>query len=263
MTRRIVRLAALASLAALAAGSAGAQEYGRIEDTQAEAPGYFYFARPGEPVVSVTAVGALRSSGLYFLGQGASLGDLLALSGGVTATAGAEDPTVRLYRDGGVAYEGPLRSVFGAGAAPPVLEEGDVVEVAGLVSTAPGFRVHTRPGVETVAVTAAGAFETPGQYVLEEGATVGDLVSLAGAVGGAVRDADERVTATVRVYRSTGVVYEALLTDIYARSTEPLQSGDVVDLEVVSRPTFTWRDALSIVTGVAAVVLAVDRAVGG
>ena len=261
MTRRIVRLAALASLAALAAGPTVAQEYGRIEDTQAEAPGYFYFARPGEPVVSVTAVGGLRASGLYYLGEGASLADLLALSGGVTAATGAEDPTVRLYRGGAVAYEAPLQSVFRA--PPQRLEEGDVVEVAGLVSTVPGFRVHTRPGAETVAVTAAGAFETPGQYVLEEGATVGDLVSLAGAVGGAVRDADERVTATVRLYRAGGVAYEALLTEVYARPTEPLQPGDVVDLEVVSRPTFTWRDALSIVTGVAAVVLAVDRAVGG
>ncbi|MEM0964201.1 MAG: hypothetical protein AAGK21_16865 [Bacteroidota bacterium] len=241
-----------------------AQEFGRIGDTQAQAPGYFFFARAGEPVVAVTAVGAVGASGLYLLGQGAHVGDLLALASGVqTAPASGEEPVVRLYRGGTVFYEAGLRSVFGPDADPPVLQDDDVVEVTSLVTSAPGYFVHNRPGVPPIVVTAAGAFGAPGRYVLDEGSTVGDLAALAGGVAGFVRDVDLEVTTTVRVYRGGGITFESPLAELYARPTPVLQPGDVVDLDVVTeqQSSFTLRDALSIITTIASVGLLVERLV--
>ena len=263
MTQLSVRLLAFAALAvtsALSVPTASAQEYGRIEDTQATAPGYFFFARPGEPVVAVTAVGAVTAAGLYLLGQGADVADLLALSGGI-AVPGGQEPTVRVYRDGLAIYESGLHAVYGPGAAPPVLEDEDVVEVTALVSTAPGYHVHTVPGEETVVVTAAGAFAAPGRYVVGEGATVGDLAALAGGLAGSVRDADVEVTTTVRVYRAGGVAFESGLTDLYARPTPALEGGDVVDLEVVRerQSRFTFSDGLSIVTALLTAAVLTER----
>ncbi len=266
MTVAPVRLGGLLVLLALLTAPAGAQEFGRIENTQAAAPGYFYFARPGQAVVSVTATGGVGTSGRYFLGAGATVSDLLALSGGVRPSAGVEDPSVRLYRAGGVAYDAPLRSAYGPGSESPTLQDGDVVEVTvPLVSTAPGFHVHAEPGAETVVVTAAGALAAPGRYVLDAGSTVGDLVALAGGGREATRESNQSIEATVRLYRGSSVAYESALADLYGRPTEVLQAGDVVDLQVVidERSPFTWRDVVSILTGAAAVVLAVDRAVGG
>ena len=55
----------LAALVLLAAAPAPvqAQSYGGVDDAQVTAPGFFVFARPGEAVVSVTAVGAVGGSG--------------------------------------------------------------------------------------------------------------------------------------------------------------------------------------------------------
>lgn len=249
-------------LSTLVAPPAHGQEYGRIEDTQATTPGFFFFARTGEPVVAVTAVGVV-ASGRYLLGEGADLADLLALSGGVQAMPSGEPPTVRLYRDGETLYESDLVAVFGAGASVPVLQEDDVVEVTSLVTTAPGFHVHSLPGAETVVVTAAGAFGAPGRYVLDAGSTVGDLVALAGGVAGFVRDVDLEVTTTIRVYRGGAVTFESPLTELYARPTPALQPGDVVDLDVVTeqRSSFTLRDGLSLVSVLLSTAILVERLV--
>lgn len=256
------RLCFLLVVAFLGASGVAAQEYGRIEDTQAVAPGYFYYARPGEAVVAVTAVGGVGQSGRYLLGDGATVADLLALSGGAQASRpqgviAGEDATVRLYRDGDVVYEAPLREVYSS--SPPRLEENDIVEVVALVSTARGFYIHSQPGQETVVVTAAGAFQAPGRYVLEEGARVGDVVALAGGLGEAVRRSEERIRATIRLYREGDVILEAPLSDLYAQATPVLVSGDVVDLESVRSTVFTWRDVISIATGIGALALAIER----
>jgi len=241
-----------------------AQEYGLIEDIQAQAPGYFYFARPGEAVVAVTVFGSVGQAGRYLLGDGATLGDLLALSGGAQAQASAsmEDAVARLYRGGAVAYEAPLRSVYGGETTPPVLQENDIIEMVGLVSTARGFYVHNQPGRATIVVTAAGAFQSPGRYVLDTGSRTGDLVALAGGLGEASRRSNERIHATVRLYRDGEMLLESDLTDLYAKETPMLEEGDVIDLESVRSTVFTWRDIISIATGVGALALAIDRLAG-
>ena len=125
----------------------------------------------------------------------------------------------------------------------------------------PGFYVHTEPGNEPFAVTAAGAFAAPGRYILDPGSSVGDLVALAGGVGvlGA-RDARTEVTATVRVFRDATLTFETPLEELYARETLALQPGDVVDLEVTFRQrTAFWRDALTILTTALGVAILVER----
>lgn len=260
---RLCAFCLVAVVSILSVPQASSQEYGRIEDTQATTPGYFFYARPGEPVVAVTAVGAFAATGRYLLGEGADVADLLALSGGVQAAPTGEDPTVRVYRDGQTVYQSGLRSVYGPSAAPPVLEDEDVVEITSLLTTAPGFHVHSLPGEETVVVTAAGAFAAPGRYVIGDGATVGDLVALAGGLAGFARDTDVEVTTTVRVYRGGGVAFESGLTDLYARTTPVLEAGDVIDLEVVTerRSSFTLRDALSLTTAVLSAAVLIERLV--
>ena len=269
-----IALLCAAVVPVLLSPSASAQEYGRIEDTQASAPGYFFFARPGEPTVSVTAVGAVGAKGRYLLGVGSTVADLVALSGGVPTPSGASatleaesmEPTVRLFRGGAVVSETLYRDLYGSSATPTRLLDGDVVEVVvpastALVSTARGYFVHARPGQETLVVTAAGAFAAPGRYVLEAGADVSDLLALAGGVAEPERDARTEVTATVTLYRDGAVSFTAPLEDLYTRTTPPLMEGDAVDLNVVTRrrTPFTWRDGLSVVTTALAVLIAVDR----
>lgn len=259
VVRRLV--GALCLLGLVATSPAAGQTFGRIADTQAQVPGFFYFARTGEPVVAVTAVG-LVPSGRYYLGVGATVGDFLALAGGPTAEPMGEDLTVRLYRAGETVYETGLRGVFGPGANPPVLQDGDVIDVTGLITSVQGFFVHNRPGVAPIVVTASGAIGAAGRYVLDEGTTVGDLVAFAGGLAGNARDVNLDITATVRVYREGTVSFESPLVNLYARPTPVLMSGDVVDLDIVTErqtASFTWRDGLSLLTTALSVVILVER----
>lgn len=270
MTRtRFGRATTLAAALLTLVPAALAQDYGRLEDTQASAPGYFFFARPGEPTVSVTAVGAVGATGLYLLGVGSTVADLVALAGGAPLPADpatASDAVVRLLRDGAVLVETPYPELYSAGAAPMRLADGDVVEVSAptstaLVSTAGGYFVHARPGQATITATAVGAVRSPGRYVLETGADVADLLALSGGAALGERDADVRVTATVQVYRGSEVTFSTPLEALYTQQTPSLTDGDVVELSVVTkrRSPFTWRDALSIVTTAAAIALTADR----
>ena len=250
----------LIALALLLAGAAEAQSYGQLGDVQATAPGYFFFARPGEATVSVTAVGAVGATGRYVVRQGTTVADLLALSGG-TGVDRTGRATVRVYRDDALLLEAEGRSIYAPGATPTVLVEGDVVEVVGLVSSVPGYYVHTEPGNDPFAVTAAGAFAAPGRYVVDPGTSVGDLAALAGGVGvlGA-REARTEVNATVRLLRDGAAVFESPLEDLYARETLPLQAGDVVDLQVTfQRNEPFWRDALTVLTAALSVAVLVER----
>ena len=261
LARTGVFLAGVAALLSLTPPALG-QEYGRIEDTEASVPGFYYYARPGEAVVAVTIIG-VAADGRYLLGQGATVADLLALSRGFGVTSPGQDPLVRVYRSGQSVYESELRGVYGPGATPPVLEDEDVVEVVALVSTAPGYHVHSVPGAETLVVTAAGAFGAPGRYVVDVGTTVGDLVALAGGFADRSRSEDIEITTTVRVYRDAQVAFESELEQLYARETPPLEAGDVVDLEVLTdrRFRFTFQNTLGLVSAVFSFILLTERVV--
>lgn len=240
------------------APSASAQGYGLVQDTQAAAPGFFYFARPDEPVISVTVVGATAVNGVFYVGTQTDVGDILALAGGVRSANG-EEPTIRVFKDGVVTFESSARQLYDETRTVPVLKNGDVIEASVLTSTVVGYHIHSRPGEQTVTATASGALNVPGIYVLSQGMDVGDLIGIAGGGQTGIRDSRTEVTSTVRVYRGGGILLESSLTDLYARPTPVLQTGDVVDLEIVSRQrsSFTWRDGLTIGTSVLAVVVAV------
>ena len=188
------------------------------------------------------------------------MADLLALSGGTGAdrTGRAE---VRVYRDGGRVLETEARALYREGAPPVPLEEGDVVEVVGLVSSAPGFYVHTEPDADPVVVTAAGALTAPGRFVVDPGTTVGDLIALAGGTRAGVLDDAVETTSTVRLYRAGDVAFERPLEALYVDGTPVLESGDVVELETVARRRnpFTWRDGLGILTAALSIAIAVER----
>ncbi|PAP76383.1 SLBB domain-containing protein [Rubrivirga marina] len=250
----------LIALAVLLAGAADAQSYGQLGDVQTTAPGYFFFARPGEPVVAVTAVGTLQAPGRYVVRQGTTAADLLALAGGPVADRSGR-AAARIYRDDALLLEREVQALYAPGATPVALQEGDVVEVVGLVSSVPGYYVHTEPGNAPFAVTAAGAFAAPGRYVVDPGTTVGDLVALAGGSGVlGEQEAQTRVSAIVRLYRDGALAFEAALEDLYARQTTALQTGDVVDLQVTyERERDFFRDALSIVSALVGVGLLIER----
>ena len=107
---RTLRTAALA-LAALAALPAAGQTYGGVDDVVAQAPGFFYVARPGEPVVTVTAVGAVGGAGRYVVSEGTTVAGLLALAGGAGADRSGR-AEVRVYRGGGRALEADVRALY-------------------------------------------------------------------------------------------------------------------------------------------------------
>ncbi|HIG74806.1 MAG TPA: hypothetical protein EYQ24_09610 [Bacteroidetes bacterium] len=257
---RSTRLLAVLLLAATATAASAQPGTLQVNETQAGVPGFFYLVRPGDATVTVTAIGNVGATGRYVLSAGTTLADLLALSGGVAPDRRGQ-AIVRVYRDGTRAMEMQAASLYGDGAMPVVLREGDVVEVVGLTSSVPGYYVHTEPGNDPFAVTAAGAFAAPGRYLVDPGTSLGDLVALAGGVGAfGARDARDEVTATVRLLREGAPVFEAPLEDLYARDTQSLLAGDVVDLQVTYRRNEPfWRDALAVITTALGVAILVER----
>ena len=252
----------LAPLASAQPGPGG--EVGRLERTTAAAPGFFYKFEGNQPLITVSTVGAVAANAVFLVGEGSTMADVLALAGGVTVDR-TGSARVRLHRQGTMVSEVEIRDLYADGAAPPVLQDGDVIEVVGLVSSVPGFYVHTEPGSETIPVTASGAFAAPGRYEVNAGSTVGDLVAYAGGLGTVgVRDSRTEVTATVRVYRAGEVLLESPLSELYAQQTMVLQSGDAVDLEVITRQRGVfWRDALSVTTALLSAAVLIERLTSG
>ncbi|WP_412062425.1 SLBB domain-containing protein [Rubrivirga sp. IMCC45206] len=255
----MIRLSIVALTLVLAA-PLGAQTYAPVTEVQASTPGYFTFARPGERVVTVTTVGLLTATGRFAVGEGTTVTELLALAGGVPS-AQASTAIVRVYREGGRAVESSVRELYRGNTPPVPLREGDVVEVVGLTTSAPGYYVHSSPDADPVVVTAAGAVTAPGRFVVDPGTTVADLLALAGGTRTGALDTAVETTTTVRLHRAGSVAFEASLSDTYARPTPALEPGDVVELETVNRrrSSFTWRDGLSLVTTGLAILIAVDR----
>lgn len=119
-----------------AATGASAQAFGRLDDLRTNAS-VFVYSRPGEATTRVSVWGAVRQTGLFEVTEGTDLGGILSLAGGPVVPPRTEEvrqtTTVRLYRTEGTArrlvYAISLDSFMLAPQAPPVLREGDVVEV--------------------------------------------------------------------------------------------------------------------------------------
>ena len=114
-----------------------AQEFDRLGDITSSGTSYHVFARSGEATVQVLVLGDGGSSGIYEVGEGTDLSELLVLTGG----AGLRSPqrgetrevTVRLFRrEGGSRtniYEARLEDMLRSPGTYPQLVDGDLLEV--------------------------------------------------------------------------------------------------------------------------------------
>ncbi|MCH8960503.1 MAG: SLBB domain-containing protein, partial [Bacteroidetes bacterium] len=59
-----------------------AQTFGRVGTMIAEGSSYHVFAKPGEATVQIQVLGNVKFPGIYEVGVGTDLGQLLALTGG-------------------------------------------------------------------------------------------------------------------------------------------------------------------------------------
>ena len=252
MTRLPVLLAVL-----LAASAASAQP---VEPVGASV--YRYVA-PGRPSVTVDVWGGVAQPGRYLVEPDVSLLDVLALSGGPALVAGDDQAsrtaTVTVTRGQGAARTVAARLTLADladGAAVPAIGDGDLV----VVRTSGAGRV-------AVPVDVWGAVGDPGRYEVAPGATLVDVLTLAG--GPLLATDDDRVsrTATVTLTRAASggraPVYRGTLEDLEARAPLAVEPGDLVSVRLSQRQRFTWRDALTVATGTASVAVLLLRLVGG
>lgn len=113
---------------------AHAQSYGRIEETNTNVESYFYFAEPGEGTIAVKVLGTVRNPGLYRLGDGLHLDQLLALTGGpvlgVRQKERDRETTVRLFRRQQLIYEREFEDDIAAQLETyPSLKDGDIMTI--------------------------------------------------------------------------------------------------------------------------------------
>jgi hypothetical protein len=126
---------------------------------------------------------------------------------------------------------------------------------------------YAAPGEPTMDIRVWGAVRSAGVYQVEEEATLLDVLTLAG--GPALPAETDRTEQTVRVevVRDPSGARTVVLATTLGELTDQdvtlpeLQDGDLVTLTPESRQRFTWRDALSVTSSLASVVLLVLRIV--
>ena len=113
-----------------------AQEFKRFDNINAEGVSYHIFAKQGEATVQILVLGSVASPGVYEIGVGIELDQLLALTGGTTlatSTGSETRVTVRLFREGtgrrDLVYEAPLERMLAEPGLYPPLQDGDVLTV--------------------------------------------------------------------------------------------------------------------------------------
>ena len=130
------------------------------------------------------------------------------------------------------------------------------------VSTAPGYFTYFLPGERTTQATVLGTVRSPGLYLVSAGTDLGELLGLAGGpYAGPVSNEVERTT-TIRLYRAAEggtreVIYERS-QEAFARdatSYPVVIDGDTVEVTTVERRLRTFRDTLTVVGGVATVII--------
>ncbi len=129
------------------------------------------------------------------------------------------------------------------------------------------YYYFVRPGEATMEISVWGTVESPGAYQIGTEYDLGMVLSLAGGPEFGVRQERSERRVTLELYRgqagTRSLVYEASLNQaVSAPERYPsLQDGDVLIVETLERDRFSWRDALTIVAGVATLTLAVERIV--
>ncbi len=115
---------------------AKAQEFKRLDTITATGTAFRVFAKEGEATVQVLVIGSVPSPGLYEVGIGIGLDQLVALTGGsplASSTSNTTEHTVRLFRRAGeqrdLIYEAPLDRMVAEPDLYPLLEDGDVLMI--------------------------------------------------------------------------------------------------------------------------------------
>ncbi|MEM1115308.1 MAG: SLBB domain-containing protein [Bacteroidota bacterium] len=257
---RALLLAALA--AAFLMPSVGAQivpggEFGRIDDRQTTPQGGYYInARPGEPTTRLSVWGQVLRPGVYEVGPGFGMGEVLALSG-ITEQQPREPGTPELYvrlirgAEAGraVVYDATLEA-FARDAAPPPILDGDVIEV----EPRPAVMVHVW-----------GAVRTPGVYEVGPEYDAQAILSLAGGPLTTELRNNQSRERVVRIYKAGSAgdapIYEQPL-EVFVQggaAVPTLEDGDVIEVESRNRDGWTARDSLTLAGVTASGVLALTQ----
>lgn len=134
--RRIVAACCgLLLLLGLAAADTRAQDL--TGGLQSEGTSYHVFARPGQNTIQVMVLGSGIQAGLYEIGEGTDLAQLVALSSYEPGVRRARDErvvTIQLYRDNArgqrrLAYDSSLDRLVATQTSYPTLQTGDIVRV--------------------------------------------------------------------------------------------------------------------------------------
>lgn len=146
-------------------------------------------------------------------------------------------------------------------ATPPALAQG--------LTAATGVAVYryAEPGRPTKDIQIWGAIRSAGVYQVELDTGLLTLLTLAG--GPLVAAEDDRAvrSISVRIVRDPSTARTVVLDtslDALTSETTPipaLEDGDLVTLTAQTRQRFTWRDALSITSSVAALTILILRIV--
>lgn len=253
---RLLALVGVAlSVSAVAAQPTG---FGRIDNRQlTPQSGYYINARPGEPTTRVMVWGEVLRPGVYEVGPGFEMGEVLSLAGLTlqqTQPPGAPDLYVRLLRPEGdgqaVVYDATLEAFARGEGDVPTLQDGDVIEV------------DPRP---VVRVYVWGAVREPGVYEVGPTYDAQGILSLAGGPLSTTLRNNQSREVVVRIYKSGSgeaePVYEQPL-DAFVQGAvppPPLEDGDVIEVETRDRDGWTTRDTLTAVGVTASAILAVSQ----
>lgn len=126
---------------------------------------------------------------------------------------------------------------------------------------------YSSPSDVTIVVNVWGRVQHPGVYEVPRGMSLSRLFSLAGGPVIGARRSGRDQTLTVRLSRQQAeaggrqVVFETTMEDeVLTFDDDPaLQDGDVLVAETYEHELFTWRDILSVLSGVGTTLLLVER----
>ncbi len=121
------------------------------------------------------------------------------------------------------------------------------------------YYYFVQPGMATVRIHVLGTVRSPGVYELNKGTDLGEALAFSGGPTLAVRPRANQREVMVRLFRpqmdNPLPLYEAEFNNaIGSPSTYPvLEDGDVLTVEIIERQGFSWRDGLTIVSGLSAI----------
>jgi hypothetical protein len=128
------------------------------------------------------------------------------------------------------------------------------------------YYYYAEPGDLTMQVNVWGTVRYPGRYEVKNGTDLGQLLSYAGGPQLQRRRKQDEQIITVRVSRTNDqrrqIIYETEIDSMITSSAEypVMQEGDVITVEAVEDPGFTWQDIVGVVGSAASIGLLIVRA---